>query len=169
MEEEEGGQEQPDHQPQHSQQDVEVEGSPQLGPLPRTDHNGLDQHQQGQQPQGEYEGEEEGVVALPHAGTDPGAVVVEPLHAHVAVVAVRSARRAEDEAVGAELNLQRVGLDGHPEYPLVVPDRPTQVVPSDGDHLQILPFVVAKDLGDDARVLLAQDEQHSQSQQVQAH
>ncbi len=60
------------------------------------------------QEQAVYEQQEGAVVALPHAGADPGAVVVEVLHADVAGGAVRGPRRPVQAAGPAEFDPQEV-------------------------------------------------------------
>ena len=63
--------------------------------------------------QGDEEEVEEAVVPLAHAVADPGAVVVEALHAVVADRAVRGPRRPKDLAAEAVLELDRLAVDDH--------------------------------------------------------
>ena len=72
----------------------------------------------------EKEAEEGPVIVGSHAVGDPGAVVVEPLNAHVAVVAVGRPRRPEDVTGRAKLHLVRKALHGdRVEDTFVVADR----------------------------------------------
>lgn len=76
-------------------------------------HLGFDLHPCEEQAElSEHEGQHDGeahekqkevfIISFPHAVPNPGAVVVEPFHAHVALEAVGGPWRPEDEASGAE-------------------------------------------------------------------
>lgn len=66
-----------------------------------------------QEGEGEDEGVEVAVVALPHAVAHPGAVVIKPLDAVVADAAVRGAWGTEHFAGVAVLELHHVLVDDH--------------------------------------------------------
>ena len=84
----------------------------------------LDEIEQEHQSQAEHEKVEVFIVTLAYAVADPGAVVVEPLNAHVAVVAVGRPRRPEDVTGRAKLHFVRKALHGNRvEDTFVVADR----------------------------------------------
>jgi hypothetical protein len=93
------------------------------------------------------------VVPFANAVAQPGAVVVKPLHAHVAVVAVRGAGRPEYVAGVAELDFLRVSFDSAGvEDRFAIADGAIEVGVADGYFLEAGVFEVAGNFGDDPRV-----------------
>jgi len=112
----------------------------------------LDYEQEGDSPEHGDEGDEYAVVAFAHTGADPGAVVVELLDAGVALKAVGGAGRTVDEAGGAELEFEHVGLDGSDEDVLAVGHAARSVVTADRYGLLLLFFELPQYLGYDPGV-----------------
>jgi hypothetical protein len=73
----------------------------------------LSEDEAAEKPKHQDEREEDFVVAFADAGAYPGAVMVKPFDAHVAVVAVRGAWGSVDTAGAAELYFKVVGFELH--------------------------------------------------------
>jgi hypothetical protein len=80
-------------------------------------------------------------------------MVIESLHAHVAVIAMSGAGWSEYVAGVTELDLMWMCLNSAGvEDGLVVADGPVEIGGPNGDFLELRVLIVAEDLGDDAGV-----------------
>lgn len=127
----------------------------------------LNEHEKGKEEDRENESEEVAVVPLTDAGTDPGTVVIESLHADIAVIAVRGPRRPEDVTGIAKFDLQIVGLYGHCVDLLKVSHHAVLILAVQRHFLQVFVLVARENLGNHPRVGEAQHYQNHLHRDVQ--
>ena len=130
----------------------------------RYDLNDVNQEENGKANQVQ---EEVLVIFLPNAVSYPRAVMIEPLNAHIAVVAVRGTRGSKDVAGVAELDLEGVRFDGAGvEDGFHIADSSVDVVGGNGYFFEVFMLVLAVDFGDDARIRKRQNDHEGQAQKM---
>lgn len=92
--------------------------------------------------------------------------MVESFYTHVALVAVRSARRSVDIAGLAKFYLQRVRFDRHRINVLLISDRVVFVLATHRKPLQLLTLIFSEYLGDEPGVPEAYHQQHHLNQKI---
>lgn len=132
-------------------------------------NNDLYEDQQAQKEERTHEPEEILIVPLANTSSNPGTVVVEPLHADIAIVAVRSSGRPVDIASIAELNAKIMRFDGQGVYLLHVSHHTVLVFVIQGNLPQLLIFITGKNFRNHARVSEAQNDEGGLHHDVEDH